>query len=97
MGLQDQIEAAVESHEWGIASAVKRGRNPKFPYVPIVEYRDRTRTHNPARREAYATRDEAVSRAQQCIDHLKSTIKAQLAEPRYRALREQYGLPREII
>lgn len=98
MALQDEIETAVESLNWGVGDAAKRGRNPAFPYVPVVRYaRDgRRQTQNPTRRVAFATRAEAADCAQRHIDDLKNAIKAQLAEPRYRALREQYGLPREL-
>lgn len=52
------------------ASAVKRGRNPAFPYVPVV-VRDNGSTHNTNTRNAYATREEAVAFAQRWIDHAK--------------------------
>ena len=50
------------------ASAVKRGRNPRFPYVPVI-VRDDGSTHNTNTRNAYATREEAVAFAQRWIDH----------------------------
>jgi len=98
MTSQEQIETAVESQNWGIASAAKRGTNPDFPYVPIIEYtvNGKPKTRNPIKGYAFATREEAVAIAQIQIDALKAAIKAQLAEPRKRALREQYGLPREM-
>jgi hypothetical protein len=57
-------------------SAVKRGRNPKFPYVPVVVVTtdngpDRfptVRTHNTNAAVAYATRAEAVAHAQRWLD-----------------------------
>lgn len=53
------------------ASAVKRGRNPAFPYVPVVIREDGS-THNTNTRNAYATRDEAVAYAQRWIDHAQA-------------------------
>jgi hypothetical protein len=59
------------------ASAEKRGRNPQFPYVPILVhggYYDAndqwvTRwTQNTRTVAAFATRKEAVEFAQKCID-----------------------------
>lgn len=98
-----QIDATVEAQAWGEASAAKRGRNPKFPYVPVVIYTvhpnpklEVRRTSNPTRGEAYATRDEAVARADAVISYRKEWLRKNLAEPRMRALREQYGLPREV-
>jgi hypothetical protein len=57
------------------ASAVKRGRNPRFPYVPVVVVTtdhgpDRfptVRTHNTNTHNAYATRREAVFYAERWI------------------------------
>lgn len=49
------------------ASAAKRGRNPLFPYVPVV-IRENGTTHNTNTKLAYATREEAVATAQAWID-----------------------------
>ena len=49
------------------ASAIKRGRNPRFPYVPVV-VAESGRTHNTNSSNAYATRAEAVAHAQRWID-----------------------------
>ena len=94
MSFQQQIEASVEAAEWGKPGAVKRGRNPAFPYVPVVIYP--TRTANLTQGKAYGTRDEAIAFCQKYIEHCKRVTILQLAEPRNRALRSQYGLPREI-
>jgi hypothetical protein len=53
------------------ASAVKRGRNPRFPYVPVIIRADGS-AHNTNTRNAYATREEAVAYAQKWIDHAES-------------------------
>lgn len=81
------------------ASAAKRGSNPNFPYVPVIAYLHNERmpkTHNPIRGFAFATREEAISHAQRYLDDERALVCARIAEPRCRALREQYGLPREI-
>ncbi len=79
-----------------VASAVKRGRWADRPYVPVVLYPERGRSHNPCGRVAFATREDAIAAAQNVIDYQRTVVCAQMAEPRHRALREQYGLPREI-
>lgn len=95
MTTQQNIEDAVAAAEWGKPSAAKRGRNPAFPYVPVVVYP--ARTANLAQGRAYSTREEAVAFCQKHIEHCKQITIARLAEPRNRALREQYGLPRDIL
>ena len=91
----DRILAAInEPNRWGTPGAVKRGHNPAFPYLPIVIYSDRTT--NPARRRAFATREEAVAFAAACIEQAKAVTAKNLAIPGFRGLREQYGLPREL-
>jgi len=57
-------------------SAAKRGRNPSFPYVPIVVRADGT-SHNTNAAVAYATRQEAVDHAQRWIDTAQSVWAAQ--------------------
>lgn len=61
------------------ASAAKRGRNPRFPYVPIIVRKLSAPPFNLGRRiteqlrgEAYATRAEAVARAQYVIEWRKT-------------------------
>jgi hypothetical protein len=49
------------------ASAAKRGRNPAFPYIPVVVRGDGS-THNTNTRNAYASREEAIACAQRWID-----------------------------
>lgn len=82
------------------ASAVKRGRNPRWPYVPVLVYPPppsggRTTTTQ-IRGKAFATRAEAVAYAQRYLDQGAAATVRRLCEPRERALREAYGLPREI-
>jgi hypothetical protein len=62
------------------ASAAKRGRNPRFPFVPIVavtmedgpKLLPRHRTHNINAAKAFATREEAIAHAQAWIDKMES-------------------------
>jgi hypothetical protein len=46
------------------ASAAKRGRNPRFPYIAVV-IRDDGSTHNTNTKRAFATRQEALFYAEQ--------------------------------
>lgn len=94
MALHDQIEAAIEAASWGRPNAVKRGRNPAYPYVPVMIFPERTQ--NLTQGVAFATRDEAISYGERYINHCKKVTAARLAEPRNRSLRQQYGLPREL-
>jgi hypothetical protein len=96
-GLQQQIEIVISRMKFGTASAAKRGRNSEFPYVPVIkEYLGRG-THNPTRRRAYATREEAVAVAQAHIDAWRDDTRKKLADPCWRAFRKQWGLPEEIL
>ena len=95
--MQAQIDAAVEAFQVGSPSAVKRGEFKEWPYVAVIKgYLGRDASHNPMGRRAYATREEAVAAADRYIRTLREKLRADLAEPRMRALREQHGLPREI-
>lgn len=99
--LFDAITDAAANADFGTASAAKRGRNPEFPYVPVVNlpglhggaYQAQTRQ---IKGKAFATRMEAVAYAQRHIDLARSDLARKLADPRMRALRESYGLPREV-
>jgi hypothetical protein len=79
------------------ASAAKRGRNPAFPYVPVIDYGEqkigvhRTRTEQ-IRARAFATREEAVAYAERVIAAREQELTRKLADPRHRALRQQYGV-----
>lgn len=96
--MQDKIDAIADSFPFGRPSAVKRGRNPQWPYVPVIlDYLGHPgATHNPMRRRAYASRAEATEAAGQYIAAFRAKLRADLADPRMRALRQQYGLPRDI-
>lgn len=89
----DQVEQIAAAQNFGIASAVKRGRRPEWPYVPIVDHGTHTEQ---LRGLAYATRFEAVERAQKAINARREGLRRQLRDPGCRALREHFGLPREL-
>lgn len=97
----DEIDAIVEARDFGRATSVRRGRHSEWPYVPIIEHRPiagvayKTRTEQ-IPWKAFATRGEAVAYAGKVIKARRDLLRLQLADPRHRALREQYGLPREI-
>jgi len=94
-----QIEAAVQqAYGHYRAEAVKRGRDPRFPYVPIYRFSDGAGNSQTTqiRNRAYSTRGEAIQCAADFIARLKQHMRDQLCKPGCRALREQYGLPREI-
>lgn len=98
MTFADDIAAAVDAAGWPTATAAKRGRNPRWPYVPVLNYGDlrpMSPTHQ-IRGRAFATRPEAVADAQEWIDRARAALADELARPNYRALREYHGLPREL-
>lgn len=98
MSLSDQIAEAVAAAEFGKASARKRGRNPSYPYVPVIELpseRYGTSTRQTLAR-AFVTRDVAVAYAEAEIERAKEKLAADLADPRKRALREWHGLPGQL-
>ncbi len=78
----------------GAATAAKRGRHPQFPYVPIIKYA--TGRTSQLRGLAYSDRAIAVARAQRTIDAERHRIGLEMLLPRFRATREQHGLPREL-
>lgn len=98
--LADRLEDVVASRDFGTASAAKRGRNPEFPYVPIVNLPQGPQSvalTQQIRGLAYATREEAVASAQRHIDAAKRQFAKDLCMPNKRALREHYGLPRNPL
>ena len=94
------IEAAVAKRNFGEPVAFKRGRRAEWPYVPAIHYGrtgpDKVHTHQ-IRRKAFATRDEALACAAAAIEYQKAEFRRRLLMPRMRALREQYGLPIELV
>jgi hypothetical protein len=96
--LERQIAEIVDKVAFGTATASKRGRNPKWPYVPVITYGDDVGRQHTEQilGVAYATREEAIARAQKGLDSARRLLAKKLADPCYRALRRQYGLPEEI-
>lgn len=100
--LEQAITSAAEKYrkEAGKPNAAKNGRNPVFPYVPLIMHPPVFASGSPRREQvlgrAYVTRQEAITEAQRVIDARVAHFRRQLGEPRHRALREQWGLPREI-
>lgn len=103
--LATALDRIVAERDFGAPTAAKRGRNPSYPYVPVIKLRSdgqqlggfgsaRTRQ---LRGLAYATREEAIQRAQQAIDSYRRQFAIDLCKPGARDLREHYGLPREPV
>jgi hypothetical protein len=83
---------------FGIASARKAGRDPRWPYVPVILVTDDVGVtrQTQLRKLAFETRAEAVDAAERHITANKLLFAQRLADPRCRALRAHYGLPREL-
>lgn len=83
---------------FGDPGARKSGRNPRWPYVPIIVHTDELGRKNTKQVMglAYETQEAATARAEQEITAHRERTAQQLGERRFRALREQFGLPREI-
>jgi hypothetical protein len=91
--IEQAVNACYRNH---VANASKRGRNPRYPYVPIIITDD---TRAPGRKHqsqiqavAYATRDEAVGYAQMTINFWRDRFRKQLIDPRMNAIRRQWGV-----
>lgn len=78
---------------FGTAKAAKRGRDPRWPFVPIIDYGSHTKQ---IRGRAYAVEADAVACAQRVIDRAVALHEARLFLPGARRLRESCGLPREV-
>ncbi|MGV9679090.1 hypothetical protein ACWDSJ_27730 [Nocardia sp. NPDC003482] len=93
----ERVDHVVAHVDFGAAAAAKRGRNPAYPYVPVVKWDlDGQPRTTQLKGLAYKTREEAVARAQRQIDAERAGLARKLRERGYRALRESYGLPREL-
>jgi hypothetical protein len=92
------IEAAVARAIIGTPDAVKRGRTQAWPYVPIIRLNHATGFAKTQQimGKAFAAREEAIAYAARVIEARRADMRQKLIDPRYRALREQFGLPREI-
>lgn len=94
---REQIRQAVDTADFGTASARKTGRNPKWPHVPVLNFDERgaIREHQ-VLGLAYKTRTEAIEAAEKSIGASRARLVKDLAKRGHRPLREKYGLPREI-
>lgn len=84
---------AAANADLGTPSARKSGRRTEWPYVPVVVIGGHDRQLLGL---AYATRDEALDVATRHIAAERAALARKLAEPRFRALRDAHGLPREL-
>lgn len=66
---RERVDRVAAEADFGTAGAVKRGRNPQFPYVPIIKWdlNGAPRTTQ-LKGLAYEDRQKAVDRAQRQID-----------------------------
>ena len=87
------VEEIVAGLNFGEATAVKRGRRAEWPYVPVIDHGRHTEQ---LRGLAYATRFEAIECAKKKIVARQEALRRKLRDPRYRALRQQHGLPAEL-
>lgn len=95
--LADKVAEIVAALDLGKASARKGGRNPRWPYVPIIVHPDRPLSPtSQIKGLAFATRGEAVDAAQAHLDRLRAKTAEDLLKPNMRALREHHGLPRDL-
>lgn len=98
----DAVTEVVAGTDFGKASARKSGRDPRWPFVPIIDWSERLEREGGFQRTeqvlglAYETRAEAVAAAQAMIDKRRAAMDADLRDPRKWALREWHGLPRDL-
>lgn len=91
--LLQEITEIVTAQNFGKPTAVKRGRHPQWPYVPVIDHGTHTEQ---LKGFAYPTRAEALGMARRTIEARRHSLLVRLQEPRHRALRKQHGLPTEI-
>lgn len=94
----EQIEAIVSARNYGKPTAAKRGRNPRWPYVPVIDHSPeigKQRTEQ-IKKRAYVTREEAVAYAASVIEARKAHDRQLLKDPRMRAVRRAAGLPEDL-
>jgi hypothetical protein len=96
VNLSAEIARVVEALDLGTPSARKGGRNPKFPYVPVIDNRRPDLPHGGSTTQIKGLAYEAVEAASQHIESVRARIARQLGERPFRALRVAHGLPAEI-
>lgn len=82
------IEAAA-SASIGEPSARKTGRDPRWPYVPVLASDGQTRQILGL---AFKTREEAIQAATDHVEAWRADLLSKLVQARFRALRAQYGV-----
>lgn len=85
---------AAATADFGVPGARKTGRDLRWPYVPVTVIKH-SNGHKEQRQVlglAFATRPEAVKAAAAHITSERALLERKLSSPRYRALREQYGV-----
>ena len=99
--LAEAIEQVVAGADLGRPGARKTGRDQRWPYVPLVVHEATATCPKPWEEQvvglAYATRQEALASAEAHVAAQRSALAKKLADPSHRALRERYGLPRELV
>lgn len=96
-----QVAAAVAAECFGRATARRSGRDPRWPWVAVIDHGTQaTGVHaqytETVRGKAFVDRDAAVACAERVIAARRAILAGKLLDARYRSLREQYGLPREL-
>lgn len=96
----EAVDACYSGHR---AHALKRGRNHRWPYVPVVvsDRRDIRRTdlttQSQIRGKAFETREQALAYAQRVIDFRRDRFRDQLLDPAMRLIRDQWGVPHAVV
>jgi hypothetical protein len=94
-----RIAEAVAAVDFGRPGYRRRGRNDRYPFVPVVltdhESGVGRRQRQPLAK-AFATADEALAYADRVIEAERAALTDKLGQPRFRALRAHHGLPYEL-
>lgn len=96
----DMVTATVERMQWPTVVARKRGRDSRFPYVPVLRYPAPAGGgkgyEKQIRARAFVTADAAVAHGERVVRRQREVMVRDLLDPAKRALREHHGLPREL-
>lgn len=92
--LERRIRAVADAVDFGTPGYRRRGRNPRFPFVPVRNLADGRESQVQAR--AFADAGDALVCAAEHIDALREALVDKLGDHRHRAVREHHGLPREL-
>jgi hypothetical protein len=89
-------QVVAQDNSFGTATAVKRGRDARWPYVPVIKHDDFRQSTKQVLGRAFATREEAIACAQANIAGTRANLVRNMTNPGARSLRQHYGLPREL-